>query len=110
MVRLQKERGMPKKRDAVSPDKVSLDTALIDVYLTGLQAEVEAKLRRVRKFREQLQRIAGAGGQAPRRVSMQAAQALLTQADEMLDTNRIVRETLHELRDAARALIEDLAH
>lgn len=101
---------MPKKRDAVSPDKVSLDTALIDVYLTGLQAEVEAKLRRVRKFREQLQRIAGAGGQAPRRVSMQAAQALLTQADEMLDTNRIVRETLHELRDAARALIEDLAH
>jgi hypothetical protein len=88
--------------------KLSADTQLMDVYLTGLQAEVEAKLRGVARFRQHMQRIDAAGGTTDRAARIRAAEALLRQTDEMLKTNLLVRETLEELQRAAEAVLEDI--
>ena len=95
---------------AKSADKLSFDTHLMEIYLTGLQAEVEAKLRRVAKFREQMQKIDAAGGTTDRAGRERAAQALIGQVEEMLSTNLLVRETLEELRRLADAVLEDVQH
>ena len=90
-------------------EKLALDTARLNVYLTGLQAEVEAKLRRVQKFRQQMHKLDASG---VRRTNMQdrerAARSLVSEIDTMLETNLTVRDMLHELRDAARAVLADL--
>jgi hypothetical protein len=89
-------------------DKLSLDTHLLDVYLTGLQAEVEAKLRRVKRFREQMQKIDAAGGPTDQETREKIARALIAQAKEMLETNLIVRDTLQELLATAQTLLKDV--
>ena len=93
---------------AKSADKLSFDTHLMDIYLTGLQSEVEAKLRRVTRFREQMQKIDAAGGSTDRPARERAARALIAQVEEMLDTNLLVRETLQELKRLADAVLEDV--
>jgi hypothetical protein len=89
-------------------DKLSFDTHLLDVYLTGLQAEVEAKLRRVARFREQMQKIDAAGGRTDKAARQRAAQALVDQVDDMLTTNLVVREQLMELKTTAEAVLTDV--
>lgn len=93
---------------AKSQDKLSFDAHLLDVYLTGLQSEVEAKLRRVAKFREQMQTIDAAGGTTNRAARERAARALVAQVEEMLDTNLLVRENLLELKATAEAVLKDV--
>ena len=88
--------------------RLSFDTHLMEVYLTGLQSEVEAKLRRVAKFREQMKRIDAAGGKTDTEARERAAFALIRQVDEMLETNIAVRETLVELKKAAEAVLRDV--
>lgn len=90
-------------------EKLALDTERLNVYLTGLQAEVEAKVRRVQRFREQMQKIDGGGASRsslPQRE--RAARALIKEVDEMIDTNLVVRDLLQELREAADAVLKDL--
>ena len=89
-------------------DKLALDTERLNVLLTGLQAEVEAKVRRVQRFREQMQKLDSSAGRADLRQREKAARALLAQVDDMIQTNLIVRDTLHELREAAHAVLKDL--
>jgi hypothetical protein len=89
-------------------DKLALDTRLMDVYLTGLQAEIEAKLRRVAKFRQQMQKIDDSGGKTDRAARQRAARALIDQVKDMLATNKIVRDMLRELCTAAKAVLEDV--
>jgi len=89
-------------------NKLSFDAYVLDVHLTGLQAEVEAKLRRVKKFREQMHRIDAAGASPSRDEREKVAQALIAQVEEMLKTNLLVRETLQELLQTAHALLEDV--
>lgn len=89
-------------------DKLSFDTHLLDVYLTGLQAEVEAKVRRVARFREQMKKIDAAGGPTNRASRTKAAQALITQVNEMLETNLLVRESLEDLKRTAQAVLKDI--
>ena len=89
-------------------EQLSFDTHLLDVYLTGLQAEVEAKLRRVGRFREQMQKIDAAGGQTNRVDRERAAKALIKQIEEMQQTNRDVREMLQELHALANAVLRDV--
>jgi hypothetical protein len=89
-------------------DKLALDTQLMDVYLTGLQSEIEAKLRRVTKFREEMHRIDAAGRKSERPGRQRAARALIAQVDGMLETNLTVRDMLLELKAAAEAVLEDL--
>lgn len=93
---------------AKAQDKLTFDAHLVDVYLTGLQSEVEAKLRRVGKFREHMQTIDAAGARTDRAARKRAAAALISQVEEMLDTNKVVRGTLEELLEAARAVQKDL--
>ena len=89
--------------------KLSFDTYVLGVYLTGLQSEVEAKLRRVNRFRTEMQKIDAVGGATNRDGREQAARALVTQVEEMLESNLIVRDTLQELLKAAKAVLEDVA-
>jgi hypothetical protein len=92
-----------------TPDqKLAIDTQLLEIYLTGLQSEVEAKLRRVNRFREQMKKIDSAGGKTDKASRVQAAQVLLKQIGEMLQTNLEVRETLKELQKAAEAVLKDV--
>jgi hypothetical protein len=90
-------------------EKLALDTERLNVYLTGLQAEVEAKVRRVNRFREQMQKLDAAAG---RRNNLEdrerAARSMISGIDEMIDTNLIVRDMLQELREAAAAVLADL--
>ena len=89
-------------------EKLSFDAHLMEVYLTGLQAEVEAKLRRVAKFREQMKRLDAAGATTDVEGRTGTVEALITQVQDMLATNLIVRETLQELLQAAEALRKDI--
>ena len=89
-------------------EKLALDTERLNVLLTGLQAEVEAKVRRVQRFREQMQKIDKGAGRTDLRQREKAARALISQVDDMIETNVIVRDTLHELREAAEAVLKDL--
>lgn len=94
--------------DRSATDKLSFDTQLLDVYLTGLQSEVEAKLRLVARFREDMVKIGAGARKTDAAARERAARGLITRVDQMLVTNRTVRETLQELRDAAEALLKDL--
>jgi hypothetical protein len=89
--------------------KLQFDKELLAVYLTGLQAEVEAKLRSVNRFREHMQRLDEVRSTAGRDQREDAARALLQQVESMLDTNRVVREILQEIRTAATAVLEDIS-
>ena len=89
-------------------DKLALDAQLMDVYLTGLQAEIEAKLRRVTKFRADMQKIDAAGRKAEKAGRQRAARALLAQVEDMLATNLTVRDMLLELQTAVEAVLHDL--
>ena len=90
-------------------EKLALDTERLNVYLTGLQAEVEAKVRRVQRFREQMHKLdSSALGRVNVKQREQAARSLVVQIDEMIQTNLVVREMLHELREAAEAVLNDI--
>jgi len=90
-------------------EKLALDTERLNVLLTGLQAEVEAKVRRVQRFREHMQKLDSSGvGRPDMKQREKAARALLSQVDDMIQTNVIVRDTLQELRETAQAVLEDL--
>jgi len=93
---------------ANSEDKLTFDRQLLEVYLTGLQAEVEAKLRRVGKFREQMQRVDASDRKTDLKAREQAARTLIKQVHDMLATNLLVRETLQELLTTSEALLRDV--
>ena len=89
-------------------DKLALDTQLMDVYLTGVQSEIEAKLRRVAKFRDEMRKIDADGRKTQKPHRQRAARGLIGQVDEMLATNLTVRDMLLELKAAAEAVLQDL--
>jgi hypothetical protein len=90
-------------------EKLALDTQRLEVYLTSLQAEVEAKVRRVNRFREQMHHLdGGPSGKANIAQRERAARALIAQVDQMLETNVLVRELLQDLRAAAQAVLTDV--
>jgi hypothetical protein len=95
-------------RKRTTTTKLEFDTQILDTYLTGLQAEVEAKLRRVTKFREQMKNIDAAGRKTDRAARARAARALIDQVRDMMETNVIVREMLQQLLKAAEAVLRDV--
>jgi hypothetical protein len=88
--------------------KLALDAQLVDIYITGLQSEIEAKLRRVGKFREQMRKVDAIGGKTDRASRRRAARALIRQTQEMLETNVVVRGMLEDLLKAAQDLLRDV--
>jgi hypothetical protein len=102
------ENGAAMAADDSVDQKLSLDTRLVDVYLTGVQSEIEAKLRRLAKFRAEMRKIDTAGGRTDRASRRRAARALIQQAQTMLETNLIVRGMLEDLLEAAEAVLSDV--
>ena len=89
-------------------EKLWLDTQQVEVYLTGLQSEIEAKLRRVARFREEMRKIDAAGGRTDRASRRRVAQALIQQAQSMLEMNLAVRGMLEDLLKGAEAILSDV--
>lgn len=89
-------------------DKLALDTQVLNAHITTLQAEVEAKIRRVHRFRQQMQDLDPRLAQKNVAQRERAARALIIQVEEMLRTNLLVRDLLHDLRTAANAVLDDL--
>ena len=81
--------------------KVQFDRQLLEVYSAGLQSEVEAKLREVTRFRENMQVLAVSRTPEARAQQLEAIRKLTEQIDRMLGTNGVVRDTLLELLEAA---------
>jgi len=83
------------------------DCQLVDAYLVSLQSDIEAKWRDIRCIRDEIHLLmrshTGSG-----RADSEAVRTLTKRLDRMLSTNRIVRETLLELRGAAQTLAQDL--
>jgi hypothetical protein len=88
--------------------QVQFDRQLLEVYLVGLQSEVEAKLREVRQFRDNMRILAVSRTPGGREHQLEAIGTLTKQIDRMLGTNNVVRETLVELLEAAKALARDV--
>ena len=65
-------------------------------------------MRRVVRFREQVQNIGESGRLTDRTAMQRALAALLEQVDTMLDTNVLVRQTLEDVRLTALQLLKDL--
>src|SRR6185437_5312440 len=59
--------------------KLALDTQLVDGYLSGLQSEIAAKLRRVAKFRAEMRKLDATRGPTDRASRRRAARALIQQ-------------------------------
>lgn len=87
-------------------ERIAFESRLLNVTQLSLQAEVEAKLRGIKRLREQIERIS-----KPRRGGSRLGDARLLQKQitSMLEVNRVVRDTLTELEQVARDLVEDLA-
>ena len=87
--------------------RTSFDCQLVDAYLVSLQSDIEAKWRDIRSIRDDLHLLmqARAGSSD---ADSEAVRTITERLDRMLSTNRIVRETLLELRSAAQTLAQDL--
>lgn len=88
--------------------KVQFDRQLLEVYSAGLQSEIEAKLREITRFRGNMQILALSRTPEARAQELEAIGKLAEQIDRMLGTNTVVRDTLLELLEAAKALARDL--
>jgi len=97
------DRRRPASAIVETEAKLFVDLQRLQAYITGLQAEVEAKVRMTRGFQTRMQNI-----EARPPHSQADARALLLQVNRMLETNRIVRETLNDLRTAAEDVLKDL--
>src|SRR5689334_21228886 len=91
-------------------EKQALDTRRLEVYLTSLQAEVEAKIRRVHRFRENMREIdAARSGRRNIHDRSRAARALIEQIDQMMATNLILCDMFKDLRTAAETVLADVS-
>jgi hypothetical protein len=88
-----------------SDDRAAFDAQVLEVYLDGLRVELESKLRDLRRLQQTLQDLRQ-GHDAQARIG--TVRALAEQFDRMLVTNRVVRETLLQLRDTAHLLMREL--
>jgi hypothetical protein len=87
--------------------RTSFDCQLVEAYLVRLQSDIEAKWREIRWIRDELgvlMRSRTVRGQP----DGETVRTVTERLDRMLATNRIVRETLVELREAAQTLARDL--
>jgi hypothetical protein len=87
--------------------RTSFNCQLVDAYLGSLQSDIEAKWRDIRCIRDDIHMLMRSRT-VPGRPDSEAVRTLTERLDRMLSTNRIVWETLLELREAAQTLAQDL--
>jgi len=90
---------------ASSEDGTAFDKQALDVYLVGLEGELETKLRDLRRLRQGVAYVSehpDCAGEA------ETVRALAGEFDRMLVANRVVRETLLQLRDVVHHLLHGL--
>jgi hypothetical protein len=87
--------------------RTSFDCQLLETYLASLQSDIEAKWRDIRCIRDDIHVLmrSRAGSSTADR---EAVRTITERLDRMLSTNRIVRDTLLELRRAAQPIAQDL--
>jgi hypothetical protein len=90
---------------ASSEDGMAFDKQVLDVYLVGLEGELETKLHDVRRLR---QGVAYVSEHPDRPGQFETVRALVGEFDRMLVTNRVVRETLLQLREIVHHLLQGL--
>ena len=86
--------------------RTSFDCQLVDAYLVSLQSDIEAKWRDIRCIRDDIHLLMQRAGSSA--ADSETVRTITERLDRMLSTNRIVRETLLELRRAAQTLAQDL--
>ena len=84
--------------------RIAFESQLLSVTQLSLQAEVESKLRAIKRLREQIERLS----ESRRGSRLHDARLLRKQIRSMLEVNQTVRNTLIELEQVARELVEDL--
>ena len=88
-----------------SEDGTAFDKQVLEVYVSGLQSELETKLRDLRRVQQAIERL------TERRDGVEQVEmvrALAGELDRMLVTNRVVRETLLQLRETTHQLLQGL--
>lgn len=86
-------------------DNAAYDQSVLRVYLIGLEGELETKLQDVRRIRQTLERL---NVKDTRVREGTLVRAFAEQFDRMLITNRVVRETLMQLRQSTLLLLQRL--
>ena len=84
--------------------RIAFESQLLSVTQLSLQAEVESKLRAIKRLREQIERLS----ESRRGSRLDDARLLQKQIRSMLEVNQTVRHTLVELEQVAHELVEDL--
>jgi hypothetical protein len=87
-------------------EKIAFDRQVLEVYLTGLEGELEGKLRELRRLRSTLDDLDDVRHAHGERIA--TVQTLAAQIEGLLVGNRVVRETLLQLRETARTLVQGL--
>jgi hypothetical protein len=84
--------------------RIAFESQLLSATQLSLQAEVESKLRAIKRLHKQIERLS-----EPNRGSrLDEARLLLKQITSMLEVNQTVRITPIELEQVARELVEHL--
>jgi hypothetical protein len=87
---------------ASADDRTAFDKQVLDVYLVGLETELHGTLCDLRRLREGVVALEG------ERLDCASVHALVGEFDRMLVTNRVLRETLLQLREVAHHLLQGL--
>jgi hypothetical protein len=86
-------------------DRIAFDQQVLRVYIMGLRSDIEAKLRELRDVEQMLAQLSE---QQPSTVQIAALRGLASRFDRMLVANRVVRETLLQLRETATLLVQEI--
>jgi hypothetical protein len=87
-------------------EKIAFDTQVLEVYLTGLEGELESKLRDLRRLRLTLGDLDD--GRHADDEHLATVHTLAAHVEGLLVGNRVVREVLLQLRETARTLVAGL--
>jgi hypothetical protein len=87
-------------------EKIAFDRQVLGVYLLGLESDLEAKLDELRRLSSTFRDLND--GNRPYTEQIPTVQTFAQDIDGLLVRNRVVRETLLQLRETAGMLVEGL--
>jgi hypothetical protein len=87
-------------------EKIAFDRQVLGVYLLGLESELETKLGELRRLCRTFRNLSD--GSRPHQEQVASMQTFAEHIEGLLVRNRVVRETLLQLRETTRTLVEGL--